>query len=146
MDAPCKVAEFACRQMRKDHRGARQMGGAGDDLSGMPAVILQDAGGIAGILDRVERVRFFKENGCRHALRLRYASHHLGFDKPIMSCRSGNDDPWRNASLVLMDAFGDAILKFRRGIAIAVGGSAEHDNCVEGLTSSIAFRCETPRQ
>ena len=122
------------------------MGRAGDDLGGIPAVVRKDAGGITGILDGVECPRLFQYDRSRNALRLSNPSHDICLHELVVSCGSGNDDPWRDATLVLMNAFGDAVKKLRRGIAVAIGWSAQNDDCIEALTVRIAYGCKSARQ
>jgi len=115
------------------------MVGTRDDLDGVPAVASEDVAGVAGILDGIQSLR----GG--NPLRLSHAGHHPGLGEAVMSRPTGNDDARRDSPLVFMDTLGDAIEEFGRGVAIAVGWSAENKDGVEILTICVGQRRKGPR-
>lgn len=95
---------------------------------------------VVDVLNGVERLRFFEDDGGRHALGSGELGHGVGFDEVVVSCGSGHDDAGSDAGFVFADAFQYSLALFRRWCAVGFGGSAEDDDGVEMSLSGIVGR------
>src|ERR1035441_6800159 len=85
-----------------------QVAGAGILRSLLPAMALHDAQRIAPILDGIRSLHLRHKRGFRDALGHCCAGHDIRLNKSIAISSPGEDEPWRNTSLVLVHSLGDA--------------------------------------
>jgi hypothetical protein len=128
------------RQVREDHRGARQVLCTRDHFHRAPPVRVENGCGVTGILNSIERLRLLKNHGSGYALRLCDASHDFRFHEAIVCRAAGDDKPGCDSALVLKHALMNAILQPRRRITVAVRRSTEHHDRVEPLPICIGSR------
>src|ERR1039457_3031018 len=88
---------------------------------------LHDAQRIAPILDGIRSLHLRHKRGFRDALGHCCAGHDIRLNKSIAISSPGEDEPWRNTSLVLVHSLGDAGQLLRGWIAVVVHRSAKYD-------------------
>ena len=70
---------------------------------------------------------------------------HLRLLKSIALRSSGQDQSWRHPSLIFMHPFAHTGQLFRRGVAVAVCGIAQHDDGVKASEGGIRGRSKKSR-
>ena len=132
------------REALEDESGARQVECVGDDLGRMPAVVLHDADGVAGILDGVPGPGLDVDGRCRNALRLRHAGHYLRLDKAVVHSAARKNQPRSHAALILVHCLGYAGELHGRRVAVIVCRVAEDDDGVKARERGVAGWGEVP--
>src|SRR4051794_23071997 len=115
----------------EDQSGPGKMRGYGDNFSGVPPVVLHNARGETGIMNRVHSPRLDEDGRRGNALRPCGPRHYFGFDKIRLRRSSGENDAGRDAALVFANSLGHPRELQRCWIAIAISGRAEHNDGVE---------------
>ena len=94
-------------------------------------MIFHDAHGIAGILNGIERAAFNEDGTFRDTFRTGRVGHDFSFNETLSGGSAGKNDARRHATLVLSHSFQNARKLLRCGIAVGVGGRAEHNDGVK---------------
>lgn len=118
-------------QLAEDERRPAQVARTRYYLRRLPVMRLHDPRGVACILNRVPRLWLDEESGIRHTLRVRGPRHYLGLDIVVGDRSARDNQPWRNPAFVLMNGFSYPGQLIGGWIAVPVGRSAKHDDCVK---------------